>query len=155
MLGKLFGKKKDKYYLELSEEEINAVPEPAAAPEAPQVEAAAAVASETAPPVDGKAAAPAKKVSAAPAVPTVTAAVSKAAAAMPQEVATPAPMSDPLDLIRTAIAASSAKTAEAETSEATFDYRMPVAKASRRRPGPSMSPFKGMAKDMKRTTAGF
>lgn len=149
MLGKLFGKKKDKYYLELSEEEINAVPEPAAAPEAPQVEAADA---ETAPPVDGKAAAPAKK--AASAAPTLTPAVSKAAAAMPQEVATPAPMSDPLELIRTAIAASSAKAA-AETPEATFDYRMPVAKASRRRPGPSMSPFKGMAKDMKRTTAGF
>ncbi len=153
MLGKLFGKKKGKYYLELSEEEINAVPEPAEAPEANQPEAV----DKAAAPAEGSA--PAKKASAAPAIPpTLAPAVSKAANAMPQEVATPAPMADPVELIRTAIAAApsqSASNSGEEAGESTFDYRMPVATASRRRPGPSMSPFKGMAKDMKRTTAGF
>ena len=161
MLGKLFGKKKSGYYLELSEDEASAVPAskpapkaevaaPSKAPEAKKSEPAKATEGET--PV--AAAAPAKQ--AAPAVPT---AVSKAASAMPQEVATPEPMSDPLELIRTALAASANQTTtEAEAAaEAGFapDYLAPKPSARRRRPGPSMSPFKSMAKDMKRTTSGF
>ncbi|MEM1253633.1 MAG: hypothetical protein AAGI69_14470 [Cyanobacteria bacterium P01_H01_bin.21] len=164
MLGKLFGKKKSGYYLELSEDEASAVPAskpapkaakaaPSKAPEAKKSEPAKATTSETPAPA-AAAATPAKQ--AAPAVP---AAVSKASAAMPQEVATPEPMSDPLELIRTALAASANQTAAAEAAaeESNFapDYLAPKPSARRRRPGPSMSPFKSMAKDMKKTTSGF
>ncbi|MGD1952296.1 MAG: hypothetical protein ACFB14_22005 [Leptolyngbyaceae cyanobacterium] len=162
MLGKLFGKKKSGYYLELSEDEASAVPAskpapkaakaaPSKAPEAKKSEPAKATEGET--PTPAAAAAPAKQ--AVPAVPT---AVSKAASAMPQEVATPEPMSDPLELIRTALAASANQTAAgAEAAESNFapDYLAPKPSARRRRPGPSMSPFKSMAKDMKKTTSGF
>ena len=154
MLGKLFGEKKGGYYLELSEEEINAVPEPPAAPAAPaapQAEAPAAVPTEA----GGEAAAAPPAKAAAP-VQAVASSVSKAAAAMPQEAATPTPMADTQELIRAAIAAASQSAqASAENVSEPFDYRMPVASAGRRRPGPSMSPFKGMAKDMKRTKSGF
>ena len=163
MLGKLFGKKKSGYYLELSEDEASAVPASTPAPKAET--AAPSKASEakksepaTAPkgeaPTPAAAAAPAK-----PAAPAVPATVSKASAAMPQEVATPEPMSDPLELIRTALAASANQPAqEAEVAaESNFapDYLAPKPSARRRRPGPSMSPFKSMAKDMKKTTSGF
>ena len=168
MLGKLFGKKKSGYYLELSEDEASAVPSskpaskaasskaskakgksgPKAVAEAPTAEQQAATAEQPA------ATAPAKQ-----AAPAISSTISKAAAAMPQEVATPEPMSDPLELIRTALAASANQTAAKpkETTEANFapDYLAPKPSARRRRPGPSMSPFKSMAKDMKKTTAGF
>ncbi|MEM6253010.1 MAG: hypothetical protein AAF821_08815 [Cyanobacteria bacterium P01_D01_bin.156] len=151
MLGKLLGKKSG-YYLELSEEEISAIPEPVASPAAAPQAASPEPESVGAAPT---AAAPTPKTVAAPAL---ASSISKAAAAMPQEAATPGQISDPVELIRTAIAAapSQAATEEvAESSEPEFDYRAPIAKASRRRPGPSMSPFKTMAKDMKRTPAGF
>lgn len=157
MLGKLLGKgKKSGYYLELSEDEIAAVPEPSVKP-APQ----APVAKVEPTPATSKTAA-ATEPTATPAapqatVPDVAAAVSKAAAAIPQEVAVPEPMSDPLELIRTALAAAANQTSETEPkSTPTFaEYSAPLAKARRRRPGPSMSPFKSMAKDMRKTSSGF
>lgn len=136
MLGKLLNQK-PKYYLELSEDEIAAIPEPAATPApAPAAPAPAAVQAEpsTQPVVESQ----------------------------PEQASTPAPaapaaISDPIELIRTAIATAGNQSAPAPEPEPTptFDYTTPVAKASRRRPGPSMSPFKTMAKDMSKTTAGF
>ena len=167
MLGKLFGKKKSGYYLELSEDEASAVPAskpapkaaaaaPSKAPKAKKSEPAKATTKgETPAPTAAEAPTKQPAKQAAPAVPT---AVSKASAAMPQEVATPEPMSDPLELIRTALAASANQTApDAEAAESNFapDYLAPKPNARRRRPGPSMSPFKSMAKDMKKTTSGF
>lgn len=151
MLGKLLGNKKSKYYLELSEDEIAAVPEP---PAKLEVAVAPAVAANG----DAPAAEPGEAaVAAAPLpVPALAPSVSKAAAAMPQEAAVPAAMSDPVELIQTALAAAANKPAAApEAPKPTFDYTAPVAKAKRRRPGPSMAPFKTIAKDMKKTTAGF
>ena len=57
MLGKLFGKKKSGYYLELSEEEISAIPEAA---EKPAPAPAAAAPQETSEPAVSSADAPAK-----------------------------------------------------------------------------------------------
>lgn len=148
MLGKLLGKasKKAKYYLELTEDEIAAIREPSEtpAPESPKAKAAttakAASAKGKAPEAKGKA-------------PEAT---DKAPAAAPQEVAVPQPMVDSVEIIRSAIAAAAKQAESAEASSAaTFDYTTPVAKARRRRPGPSMSPFKTMVKTMKRTPSGF
>ena len=158
MLGKLLGKKSG-YYLELSEDEIAAIPEPPVkpAPKAPAAKSEPAAAATSATPAG--AAATDEPAAAKPATATVPteATAGKASAAMPQEVAIPEPMSDPLELIRTALAASANQTPEAEPkSVPTFaDYSAPLAKARRRRPGPSMSPFKSMAKDMRKTSSGF
>ncbi len=138
MLGKLLNQK-SKYYLELSEEEIAAIPEPAATPAtAPATSAPAAVQSEPSTPQPVVESQPAQASTSAPTA--------------------PAAISDPIELIRTAIAAAgnqSAPAPEPEPAAPTFDYTTPATKAPRRRPGPSMSPFKTMAKDMKKTTAGF
>ena len=142
MLGKLLGKKSG-YYLELSEDEISAIPEPVAAPvsEAPVTQQVPVV--ETA-------------SSVAQTADTSKTAKKKASKPEVQAAATTSSISDPIELIRTAIAASANKPKPAPPAPVpTFDYTTPVAKASRRRPGPSMSPFKSMAKDMKKTTAGF
>ena len=149
MLGKILGKKSG-YYLELPEEEIDAIPEPPATPAAP-------------------APAPTAPVAATAAVETATATETpaadsnsknkktKTAAAAPQAPAVSS--RDPVDIIRAAIAASgnSSQPTEEPPAEPTFagDYLMPNPSPRRRRPGPSMSPFKSMAKDMKKTTAGF
>lgn len=153
MLGKLLGKKSG-YYLELPEEVIAAIPEPPATPAAPKAKAEASVV-EASPTSETEASATTQKPAAA--VPELAATISKASAAMPQEPAVPQPMSDPLELIRTALAASANQPVSDVDSEPqpTFDYTTPVAKARRRRPGPSMSPFKTIAKDMKKTNAGF
>lgn len=166
MLGKLLGKvKKSGYYLELSEDEIAAVPEPSVkpAPQAPVAKVEPTPATSKTAAAEPAAAEPtATEPAATPAapqatVPDVAAAVSKAAAAIPQEVAVPEPMSDPLELIRTALAAAANQASETESkSTPTFaEYSAPLAKARRRRPGPSMSPFKSMAKDMRKTSSGF
>ncbi|MGD1857767.1 MAG: hypothetical protein ACFB2W_26325 [Leptolyngbyaceae cyanobacterium] len=161
MLGKLFGKKskKDGYFLELSEEELEAIPEPIASAVSAVVPVAESKAAKDAPAKSpepsGDAKPAAQNAPAKSAVPTLDKSVSKAAAAMPQVAATPQATTDPLELIRTAIAESSKKSqAKAESTEP-FDYTTPVAKAGRRRPGPSMSPFKSIAKDMKKTSSGF
>ncbi|MEO0866833.1 MAG: hypothetical protein AAFY17_00010 [Cyanobacteria bacterium J06642_11] len=140
MLGKLLGKKSG-YYLELSDEEIAKIPEPPveSAPPAPQVQAVAG----------GDASDPATATVSADGTP---------AAASQATVLTTTPMTDTVELIRSAIAAAgnqTEKAAEPESTAPVFDYTTPVAKASRRRPGPSMSPFKDMVKNMKRTQSGF
>lgn len=139
MLGKLLGKKSG-YFLELSEEEIDSIPgapatsasvAPAASQESPKAKAAPAAAK----PAASK---PAKQAS-VPAAPAPTASIS-----------------DPIELIRTALASSANQPPAPEPEpEPTFDYTTPVAKASRRRPGPSMASFKTMAKDMRKTASGF
>ncbi|MEL6130035.1 MAG: hypothetical protein AAFR24_08420 [Cyanobacteria bacterium J06627_3] len=158
MLGKLLGKgKKSGYYLELSEDEIAAIPEPSVkpTPQAPVAKVESTPATSKTVSAEPAAAEPAAPPQAT--VPAVSAAVSKAAAAIPQEVAVPEPMSDPLELIRTALAAAANQASETESkSTPTFaEYSAPLAKARRRRPGPSMSPFKSMAKDMRKTNSGF
>ncbi len=141
MLGKLFGKKKSEFYLELSEDDVAAVPEPPPAPAAAPVAAPKAVVQSEAP----------------AAQPEVEKSKKKGEKVTAPATSAPAPsISDPVELIRTALAASANQPSATESeSVPTFDYTTPVAKASRRRPGPSMSPFKTMAKNMKRTTAGF
>ena len=153
MLGKLLGKNnKKKFFLELSEDEISAIPEPSEAP-APQVsEATVETAAEAGAKAADKAAKPSAKKAAAPAITALSPAISKAAAAMPQEAAQPAPMADPVDLIRNAIAAAGNQSAADEAETETFDYTTPATTAPRRRPGPSMSPFKSMAKNLKKTS---
>ena len=159
MLGKLLGKKSG-YYLELSEDEIAAIPEPPVkpAPKAPAAKVEATATSETAA-TESATATAAVATPAAPqaTVPAVAATISKASAAIPQEVAVPEPMSDPLELIRTALAAAANQAPETspEPTPAFAEYSAPLAKARRRRPGPSMSPFKSMAKDMRKTNSGF
>ena len=159
MLGKLLGKKSG-YYLELSEDEIAAIPEPPVkpAPKAPAAKVDATATSETAA-TESATATDAVATPAAPqaTVPAVAATISKASAAIPQEVAVPEPMSDPLELIRTALAAAANQAPETspEPTPAFAEYSAPLAKARRRRPGPSMSPFKSMAKDMRKTNSGF
>ncbi len=134
MLGKIFGKKS--YHLELSEDEIAAIPEPSAP------------AAQAAPPQ------PAAVQSEGPADPAVES--KQGAAPAPAASAPAASMSDPVEIIRTALAAAANKPSASESEPVpTFDYTTPVATASRRRPGPSMSPFKTMAKDMRKTTSGF
>ena len=106
MLGKLLGKKSG-YYLELSEQEIDAIPEPLKAPVAAVAKAvdAAVDSAEGAAAALTEASAPA-----APAIPALDKAVSKASNAMPQEVAVPeATAPDPLELIRTALATAHLK----------------------------------------------
>lgn len=159
MLGKFFGKKKSGYFLELSEDEISASSEASekSALEAPQAAEKPAVAAATTATAATTAPAPAAAVKES--VSAISDAVSKASEAMPQKAASPAPLSDPLELIRTALA-SSANTAEPKAeveAESNFstDYLVPRATARRRRPGPSLSSFRSMAKDMRRTTAGF
>ncbi|MEM9483688.1 MAG: hypothetical protein AAGA83_08335 [Cyanobacteria bacterium P01_F01_bin.116] len=140
MLDKLLGKKSG-YYLELSEEEIAAIPEPAATPAPKKVATVAqSVVAKAAAAIAPKAADSTEKTAQPEAQPAVVT----------------APMTDTVELIRTAIAAAANKPKPAAPEPAPkFDYTTPVAKASRRRPGPSMSPFKTMAKDMRKTTAGF
>ncbi|EKU97344.1 hypothetical protein Lepto7375DRAFT_6525 [Leptolyngbya sp. PCC 7375] len=143
MLDKLLGKKSG-YYLELPAEEIAAISEPAATP-AP-----------AATPVPAATPAPAAVQSKAPTAETVKKKDSKASEPTAPAVTPAASISDPIELIRTALAASANQPPAPEPEPApTFDYTTPVAKASRRRPGPSMSSFKSMAKAMRRTTAGF
>ncbi|MEM1242270.1 MAG: hypothetical protein AAGI45_20770 [Cyanobacteria bacterium P01_H01_bin.26] len=151
MLGKLFGKKSN-YYLELSEEDIEAPPQPLAATAEKIVPAVNSVTATTESPAPEKAVSKNKETaetSSAAAEPAVETAPSPAAA----------PLSDPLELIRTAIAASSnqSQPAPEEEAESTFstDYLLPNVTSRRRRPGPSLSPFKSMAKDMKRSSSGI
>ena len=159
MLGKLLGKKKKEYFLELSEDAISAIAEPiedlaakVSAPEAPESKAEPTAKENK---KEGKkaetAAAKPATTKAAPAIPQLSPAISKAAAAMPQETAKPEPMADPVDVIRNAIAAAGNQSAANEAEE-TFDYTVPATAAPRRRPGPSMSPFKSLAKDLKKTS---
>lgn len=155
MLGKLFGKKSG-YYLELSEEEIAAIP---VAPQASAAPAPVAIAATTT---------PAKAAVKAPATDSPAKATKEsqakgkkqktAEAAAPAAPAQP-PLTDPLELIYTALATTANQSGPApeKAPEPTFssDYLMPAASSSRRRPGPSMSPFKSMVKGMKRTRSGF
>ncbi|MBT9315993.1 hypothetical protein [Leptothoe spongobia] len=152
MLDKLLGKK-SRYYLELSEDEIAAVPKPADTP-TPK-----SAAPKAAPVADAKPAAP-KATPVAAAKPATPKAASDKAS---EKAVTPAvatnPIPDSQELIRTALAASvtSSQPLAEKGPEPTFssDYLMPKASAGRRRPGPSMSPFKSMAKNMRRQSSGF
>ena len=149
MLGKLFGKKSN-YYLELSEEDIEALPKPLATAAEKIVPAVNSITAATESPAPEKAVSKNKDANGSAAEqPPVETAPSPATA----------PLSDPLELIRTAIAASSnqSQPASEDVAEPTFstDYLLPNATSRRRRPGPSLSPFKTMAKDMKRSSSGI
>ncbi|MEO0350023.1 MAG: hypothetical protein AAF282_08240 [Cyanobacteria bacterium P01_A01_bin.15] len=151
MLGKLFGKKSN-YYLELSEEDIEALPKPLAAAAEKIVPVVNSVTATIESPAPEKAVSKNQQ----------TAENGSAAAQPPVETApspAAAPLSDPLELIRTALAASSnqSQSASDDEPEPTFstDYLLPNATSRRRRPGPSLSPFKSMAKDMKRGSSGI
>lgn len=157
MLGKLLGKKKKEYFLELSEDAISAIAEPledlaskVSAPEASETKAETTAEDGKKAEAD-KAAKPAAKKAAPAAIPELSPAISKAAAAMPQETAKPEPMADPVEVIRNAIATAGNQSASNDEQE-TFDYTVPATAAPRRRPGPSMSPFKSLAKDLKKTS---
>ncbi|MBE9068968.1 hypothetical protein IQ260_20190 [Leptolyngbya cf. ectocarpi LEGE 11479] len=163
MLGKLFGKKSDKksgYFLELSEEEVAALPKAAKEQAAAAVSETVAAVSEAAEAVSEAVESVASDVAPTPSKKAASkkGAASKAApqqeAAPQKKAAPPAPTNDPVELIRTAIAASASKSAANSNSTSTFDYRAPVTPVRRRRPGPSMSPFKSMAKGIKRSS-GF
>lgn len=172
MLGKLFGKKSDKksgYFLELSEEEIAALPKAAKEQATEAVSSAVAAVSDAAEAVSDAVESIVTDAESAVSEETTSKKEAKAAASKsaPQEKAAPqkqaapqkteqaAPMTDTVELIRTAIAAAANKSEAAGSGAAsTFDYRAPVTPARRRRPGPSMSPFKSMAKSVKRSS-GF
>lgn len=136
----LFSKKKDGFYMEAPPVE-NAPAAPAKAAAAPaKVEAAPAKADAKDKAAPAKAAAkgkaPAKKGEAK----TAVAAVQKAAV-----------VSDPVDLINAALAASKVATEEAAAVAGGFadKYKLPLAMPTRR-PGANMAMYKSMAKDMKR-----
>ena len=150
MLGKLLGKKSG-FYLELSEDEIAAIPEVPATP-APQAQPAPqAAAQPQAAAAEPKAAAPA--ATKAPAA--AKASTQKAPAAAPAAVAT-TPITDTQELIRTAIAAAANRPAPVEEPPTpTFTDYVAKPVMSRRRPGPSMSSFQTMAKEMKANKSGF
>lgn len=145
MLGKLFGKKSG-YFLELSEEEQESDVPVEATPKSEKTapEKTEAAVAKTAPAAEQKT-------------------VEKQPAAEAEQTAAKAPStaaySDPVELIRTALAAS-ATTADEESSEPegnfATDYLVTQTLPRRRRPGPSLSPFKSMAKDVrKRRTGGL
>lgn len=154
MLGKLLGKKSG-FYLELPEDEIAAIPEVAATP-APQAQPAPQAVA--APQAQAESAAKPETTTAAPnatKAPAATKASKKEAPAAPAAVVT-TPITDTQELIRTAIAAAANRPAPVEEPPTpTFTDYVPKPIMSRRRPGPSMSSFQTMAKEMKASKSGF
>lgn len=122
MLGKLFGSKKDEYFLEFGDAKDTQAP-PADSKPAPQAK------TESAKPTEAK-------VKAAPATQPQTTAVTPAQPAAPAKE--PAPLNNGL-----------AKTPAGMTFAP--DNLMPNSSTPRRGPGPSMEMFKNMAGQMKRS----
>ncbi|MEO1403097.1 MAG: hypothetical protein AAFV72_17865 [Cyanobacteria bacterium J06635_1] len=170
VIGKLFGFKKSGYYLELVEEgsEQSASPTQAAVA-TPSVEATP----KSAPAKKTKA----KKTTTAQVAPAESPVVQEAAVSSPSvaeeaavsspspdvsevaqvETAAPVPqvsVTDPLELIRAALSNSGTASGgdNGAVTEGNFatDYLVLPSGSGRRRPGPSLSPFKDMAKGMRR-----
>ncbi|MEM6449020.1 MAG: hypothetical protein AAF703_01770 [Cyanobacteria bacterium P01_D01_bin.105] len=155
-IGKTLGVGKDNYFLELDDADEDTVTGiEKVAPKAP----AAAAAADT-----GKVAAAAvvetteKVTTTATATKTTSPKATQKTAAKKQPAAEPAPAAapapDPNDLIVSAIAAGDRKESgvavgpQGEAINFSTDYLISKKKMSRRRPGPSLNQFKGMAKSV-------
>jgi hypothetical protein len=131
VIGKIFGKKKSEFFLEIKDDGSEAIVSPAKEAEAPTpVATAGETASAPAASEQPVAAAP---VAATPPTPPSTAVTDTAA------------------LIRAAVSKPASKPVEAAAEGPTFatDYLITPANGSRRRPGPSLDAFKSMAKGMR------
>ncbi|MEO1590314.1 MAG: hypothetical protein AAFU71_03365 [Cyanobacteria bacterium J06632_22] len=164
MIGKLLGKfKGSEYYMELKEDAVDTASSVSqkAADVASDVSKASAKVVESVSETASAAAETVAKAAEDTAQPKAQSAPAKADA--PAAPAAPAPVSqpaanqapDPVDIIRAALATSASVTAEAVTDASqptnfATDYLVSTKPAPRRRPGPSLAKFKGMAKEFKR-----
>lgn len=157
VIGKLFGFKKSGYYLELSEEDIQqSAPQAVAAPPSVEANSKSAPAKKTKTQKTKATATPTEasvSEEVATSSPSPEVKVSEVAAVQTAEPVAQVSVTDPVELIRAALS-NSATTSDdngaVPVGNFATDYLVSPSRSGRRRPGPSLSPFKDMAKGMRR-----
>lgn len=155
VIGKLFGFKKSGYYLELGEEgSEQSAPQAVVATPLVEANSKSAPAQKTKTQKTKAKATPAEASVAEAAVSSSSPDGSEVAETKPAEPVPQASVTDPVELIRAALSnsATSSGGSNGAVTAGNFatDYLVLPSRSGRRRPGPSLSPFKDMAKGMRR-----
>lgn len=149
MLSKIFGKKKSGYFLELKEEDSQQAAKPEVSAK-PQAEKPAEAATQ-APAVEEKPAEPAPTSSKTKKSSIKSKKATKSPEKQPEKQPEQEPSSVPLISSFPASATSASQNGKAEPQEVAFASKYLLTPTlSRRRPGPSLSTYKNMARQVKK-----